>query len=87
MFGVGMQNPNDLVIGRFSIYINAQIRYVHYWLKLTRMNENRLPFKAYRMLCNLNERSNKLVSKVRRFLSSKCGMHGRTCKHIKANAY
>ena len=59
MLGVGMRTPNDLIngeLGRFPIYINAQIRCVRYWLKLTRMSEQRLPFKAYKILCNLDER-------------------------------
>ena len=58
MVGVGMQTPNDLIngeLGRFPISINAQIRCVRYWLKLTRMSEQRLPFKAYIILCNLDE--------------------------------
>ena len=53
MVGVGMQTPNDLIngeLGRFSIYINAKIRCVRYWLKLTRMSEQRLPFKAYEIV-------------------------------------
>ena len=54
-----MRTPNDLVNGelvRFPIYINVQIRHVHYWLKLTQMNEHRLLFKAHRNFCNLDER-------------------------------
>ena len=53
MLGVGMRTPNDLINGklrRFPIYINAQIRCVRYWLKLTRMSEQRLPFKAYEIV-------------------------------------
>ena len=57
--GVGMRTPNDLIngeLGRFPIYINAQIRCVRYWLKLTRMSQQRLPFKAYKIFYNLDER-------------------------------
>ena len=59
LLGVGMRTPNDLVSaepGRYPIYVNAHTRYVRYWLKLTRMGVNRLPFKAYKMLCDLDER-------------------------------
>ena len=69
MLGVGMRTPNDLIngeLGRFSIYINAKIRCVRYWLKLTRMSEQRLLFKAYKILCNLDERGQtNWVSNVR----------------------
>ena len=50
LLGVGMRTPNDLLsteLGRYTIYITAHIRRVRYWLKLTRMDVNRLPFKAY----------------------------------------
>ena len=40
-------------------YINAQIRCYRHWLKLTRMNEDRLPFKVHEMLCNLDETGKK----------------------------
>ena len=69
-----MRTPNGLnngELGRFPIYINAQIRCARYWLKLTRMSEQRLPFKAYKILCNLDERGKtNWVSNVRCFLSS-----------------
>ena len=69
-----MRTPDDLInvqLARFSIYINTQIRCVRYWLKLTQISELRLPFKAYRILCNLDERGKTIwVSNVRCFLSS-----------------
>ena len=40
--GVDRKTPNDLVYGeagRFPIQINASVRCVRYWLKLTRMDE------------------------------------------------
>ena len=74
MLVVSMRTPNDLIngeLGRFPIYNNAQIRCVRYWLKLTRMSEQRLPFKAYTILCNLDERGKtNWVSNVRCLLSS-----------------
>ena len=59
-------------LGRYPSYITALIRCVSYWLKLiNRMDVNRLPFKAYKMLCNLDERGKmNWVSNVRHFLSA-----------------
>ena len=95
-----MRTPNDLIkgeLGRFQIYINAQIRCVRYWLKLTRMSEQRLPFKAYTILCNLDERGKtNWVSDVRCLLScygfryvwgSHSMGHRRIFESIQAEAY
>lgn len=57
--GIEMRTPNDLVYGetnRYPIYINSTIRCIRYWLKLTRMDNHRLPRKAYRMLHDLDEK-------------------------------
>ena len=57
--GVSMKTPNDLVYGevnRFPIYLNSAIRCVKYWLKLTQMENVRLPKKAYNMLYILDSR-------------------------------
>ena len=66
-----MRTSNDLVNGelwKFPVYINAQIGSVRVWLKLTRMNGERLPFNAYRMLCNLDDRGKtNWLSKIRHF--------------------
>ncbi|WP_419640662.1 hypothetical protein, partial [Thiolapillus sp.] len=54
-----MRTPNDLVYGetdRFPITLNSAIRCIRYWLKLTCMDEDRLPRKAYLMLYNLDAR-------------------------------
>ena len=43
--------PNDLVCGetgRYPIYLNSYIRCTNYWLKIVRMEEHRLPYKAYK---------------------------------------
>ena len=51
--GVGQMTPNNMIYGntaRYPLYINAYVRAVRYWLKITRMNEKRLPYKAYLML-------------------------------------
>ena len=53
--GVDRRTPNDLVygeVGRFPIQINACV----HWLKLIRMEEHRLPLRAYKMLLNLDQR-------------------------------
>ena len=57
--GVDRRTPNDLVygeVGRFPIQINAYVRCIRYWLKLIRMEEHRLPLRAYKMLLNLDQR-------------------------------
>ena len=57
--GVDRRTPNDLVygeVGRFPIQINACVRCIKYWLKLIRMEEHRLPLRAYKMLLNLDQR-------------------------------
>ena len=57
--GVDRRTPNDLVYGeveRLRIQINACVRCIRYWLKLTRMDEHRLPLIAYKMLLNLDQR-------------------------------
>ena len=71
---VDKRTPNDLVygeLGRYPIYINSNLRCVRYWIKLIQMNENRLPFKAYKMLYDLDEKGKRnWVSKLREFLCS-----------------
>ena len=71
---VDKRTPNDLVygeLGRYPIYINSKVRCIRYWLKLLQMNENRLPFRAYKMLYDLDQRGkSNWVSKVREFLCS-----------------
>ena len=42
--------------GRYSLEINCYIRALRYWLKIIRMNSNRLPRRAYNMLIKLDER-------------------------------
>ena len=70
--GVDMRTPNDLVygeLGRYPIFINSSVRCIRYWLKLIRMEENRLPFKAYQMLYKLDEKGKvNWVTNVRQIL-------------------
>ena len=57
--GVDRRTLNDLVYGeagRFPIQINASVRCIRYWLKLTRMEEHRLPLRTYQMLLNLDQK-------------------------------
>ena len=51
--GLGYRTPNHMVygdLGRFPVSINSGIRAIRYWLKLNRMENNRLPKQAYEML-------------------------------------
>ena len=71
--GADRRTPNDLVyveVGRFPIQINASVRCIRYWLKLTRMDEHRLPLRAYKMLLNLDQRGKiNWVMNIRKTLS------------------
>ena len=54
-----MQTPNDLVYGetyRYPLCLLSAVRCIRYWLKLTPMEEHRLPCKAYNMLFQLDAR-------------------------------
>ena len=54
---------------RYLLYINAYVRAIRYWLKITRMNEKRLPHKAYLMLLHLDEQGkSNSVTKIRKTL-------------------
>ena len=67
--GVSQRTPNNMIYGdtaRYPLYINAYVRTVRYWLKITRMCETRLPYKAYLMLVHLDEQgTTNWVTKVR----------------------
>ena len=71
--GVDRRTPNDLIygeFGRYPIYLKSYVRCIHYWLKLTRMEENILPFKCYKMLFDLDSRGKSTwVTNVRICLS------------------
>ena len=50
LLGVKKRTPNCLVYGetgRFPLFIDSRVRAVAYWLKLTTMDEDRLPKLAY----------------------------------------
>ena len=60
--GVSSKTPNDLVYGetsRYPLSLLAGIKCIRYWIKLTRMNPQRLPYKSYRMLLELDNRGKK----------------------------
>ena len=62
--GVDRKTPNDLVYGEIGMF-----RCIRYWLKLTRMDEYRLPLRAYKMLLNLYQRGKtNWVTNVRKTL-------------------
>ena len=51
--GLDLRTPNHMVygdLGRFPLSINSSIRSIKYWLTLCKMEEDRLPKQAYRML-------------------------------------
>ena len=71
--GVDRRTPNVLVygeVGRFPIEINASVRCIRYWLKLTRIDEHRLPLRAYKMLLNLDQMGK--TNWVTNFLKKEC---------------
>ena len=60
--GVAKQTPNDLVYGelnRYPIYLLSAVKCIRYWLKVIQMEEHRLPFKAYKMLFDLDAKGKK----------------------------
>eukprot|EP00745_Piridium_sociabile_P006409 TRINITY_DN141505_c0_g1_i7.p1 TRINITY_DN141505_c0_g1~~TRINITY_DN141505_c0_g1_i7.p1 ORF type:complete len:149 (-),score=10.55 TRINITY_DN141505_c0_g1_i7:127-537(-) len=57
LLNVSVKTPNTLVYGesgRYPLYVYTYTRCVKYWLKITRMYVDRLPFKAYKMLLTLH---------------------------------
>ena len=54
--------------GRFPIFINAKMRSIRYWLKILKMDKDRLPYKVYTMLFNRTEDYNTWTSKVKHTL-------------------
>jgi len=70
--GLPRATPNNIVyseLGRYPLYINSNLRCIKYWAKLLRMEENRLPRQAYRMLVLLDEKGKKCwASNIRELL-------------------
>ena len=71
---VNFRTPNDFVygeLGRYPIYLNSYIKCINFWLRLTRMENSRIPCKAYKTLYKLDVRGEKTwVTDVRMFLCS-----------------
>ena len=71
---VNSKTPNDFVygeLGRFPLYVNSYVACIRYWLRLITMDSNRLPFKCYKMLYELDNRGKVTwATGVRRCLSS-----------------
>ena len=63
------KTPNDLVyceLRRYPITINMAINCIRYWIKLTQMEQHRLPKRAYNTLYRLDQRGKETwVTKVR----------------------
>ena len=56
--GVGQMTATNIIYGdtgRYPLYINSYVHTRQYWLKITRMNEKCLPYKACLMLLHLDE--------------------------------
>jgi hypothetical protein len=57
LINVSIKAPNTLVYyetGRFPLYIQTYSKSIKYWLLVIRMEENRIPLKAYKMLYELH---------------------------------
>eukprot|EP00745_Piridium_sociabile_P014995 TRINITY_DN220_c0_g1_i2.p1 TRINITY_DN220_c0_g1~~TRINITY_DN220_c0_g1_i2.p1 ORF type:complete len:782 (+),score=58.82 TRINITY_DN220_c0_g1_i2:69-2414(+) len=71
---VNSRTPNDFVygdLGRYPLYLNSYVKCISYWLKLTRMDNHRLPYKAYKTIYNLDVNGKKTwVTDVRKCLYS-----------------
>eukprot|EP00745_Piridium_sociabile_P024691 TRINITY_DN39152_c0_g3_i6.p1 TRINITY_DN39152_c0_g3~~TRINITY_DN39152_c0_g3_i6.p1 ORF type:complete len:696 (-),score=54.33 TRINITY_DN39152_c0_g3_i6:199-2037(-) len=55
--GVPVRTPNKMVygdLGRYPLYINSYVACLRYWFKLIQMDNDRLPYKAYMMLLELD---------------------------------
>jgi hypothetical protein len=69
---VDRRTPNDLVyneLNRYPITINFIVNCIKYWLKLLKMDDSRIPKKAYKLLYNLDLKGKETwVTKVRNCL-------------------
>ena len=71
LLNISAKTPSALVYGeagRYLLYyvrIQTYTKCIKYWLKVTRMTEDRIPFKLYKMLCILHcKDKNNWVSSV-----------------------
>jgi hypothetical protein len=67
--GVPARTPNKMVygdLGRYPLYVNSYVSCLRFWFKLLDMKFERLPYKAYQMLLELDRTGKKCwASKVR----------------------
>ena len=57
LLNISIKTPTALIYcetGRHPLYIQTYTRCIKYWLKITRMEETRIPKKAYKMLYGLH---------------------------------
>ena len=57
---VSIKTPSDLVYGetgRYPLYVNVYVKSIKYWLKILKMQTERLPYRAYKMLLFLHEQN------------------------------
>jgi len=70
--GVPTKTPNKMIYGdlyRYPLYVNSYTACIRYWFKLLQMNNERLPYKAYQMLLQLDNSGKQCwVSKIREIL-------------------
>jgi hypothetical protein len=62
LLNVSIKTPTVLIYnesGRYPMYIQTHTRCIKFWLKLTRMDDSRLPRKAYTMLYRLHSNNSK----------------------------
>ena len=56
---VPLKVPNKFVYGetgRYPLYVNSAVRCIRYWLRILKLDPDRLPKQAYTMLFNMDER-------------------------------
>ena len=59
VLSVSQKTPNMMIyseLGRLPLHINATVRAVSYWLKLTELRETRLPKSAYETLLSMDKK-------------------------------
>ena len=70
LLNVAPRTPNDMVYGetgRVPLSIDAKSNAIRYWIRLTRMEDSRLPKKAYNMLIQLDRLNQRCwVTDIRR---------------------
>jgi len=79
LLNISAKTPCALVYGqagRYPLYIQQYTKCIKYWLKVTRMTEDKIPFKAYKMLCILHCKD-KNTTFASHFTNTVLDMYGR----------